>query len=392
MYALQLENIEKTYRLYSRPIDRLIEVITRRPRHASVRVLEGISLSLFPGDIVGIIGDNGAGKSTLLKIIAGTLTPTSGRLVRNGRIAALLELGAGFHPEMTGRQNIYFNAALMGLEAGVIQVHEADIISFAELGDFIDQPVKTYSSGMHMRLAFSIATMVDPDILIIDEALSVGDQYFQDKCLARMREFREQGKTILFCSHAMYVVNELCDRCVWLDHGLIRASGSVHEVITAYQEHTRGHQQPDSEKSSMIDRDSGSPAGEFLKIENMAVSLADRDLHIGFHVLSQRGFDGHLAWLLTRQDRTVVSLGTTDKKSMPPLHLTGRREFGFTIKDLNLVDGKYHVYVGVMDRDALIPFSIAQMDLDIDFGNTYFDGVCHYKWQFTDVDGPAGTM
>jgi ABC-type polysaccharide/polyol phosphate transport system ATPase subunit len=390
MYALQLENIEKTYRLYSRPIDRLLEVITRKPRHTAVKVLEGISLSLFPGDIVGIIGDNGAGKSTLLKIIAGTLTPTSGRLIQNGRIAALLELGAGFHPEMTGRQNIYFNAALMGLEQGVIQAHEADIISFAELGDFIDQPVKTYSSGMYMRLAFSIATMVDPDILIIDEALSVGDQYFQDKCLARMREFREQGKTILFCSHAMYVVNELCDRCVWLDHGRIRAAGSVREVIAAYQEHTRRHQHPNSEES-IVEQNAGSHHGEFLKVDNLTVSLADRDLHIGFQVLSQRNFEGHLAWLLTRPDRTVVSFGTTEKKSIPPLHLIGRRDFGFTIKDLNLVDGKYLVYVGVMDRDALIPFSIAQTDLEIDFGNTYFDGICHYKWQFMDGASPSPT-
>ena len=390
MYALQLENIEKTYRLYSRPIDRLLEVITRKPRHAAVKVLEGISLSLFPGDIFGIIGDNGAGKSTLLKIIAGTLTPTSGRLIQNGRIAALLELGAGFHPEMTGRQNIYFNAALMGLEQMVIRVHEADIISFAELGDFIDQPVKTYSSGMYMRLAFSIATMVNPDILIIDEALSVGDQYFQDKCLARMREFREQGKTILFCSHAMYIVNELCDRCVWLDHGCIRAAGSVREVIAAYQEHTRSHQHPNS-KESIVEQNADSHHGEFLKVDNLTVSLADRDLHIDFQVLSQRNFEGHLAWLLTRQDRTVVSLGTTEKKSIPPLHLIGKRDFGFTIKDLNLVDGKYLVYVGVMDRDALIPFSIAQMDLEIDFGNTYFDGVCYYKWQFTDGASPSPT-
>ena len=234
MNAIEVRNVSKKYRLYKKPADRLKEVFFRRPLHEDFESLTDITFSIQLGESVGIIGENGAGKSTLLKILARTLTPSRGQLSVNGRVAALLELGTGFHPEFTGRQNIYLNAALLGLDQSEIKKEEDGIIEFAELGNFIDRPIKTYSSGMIMRLAFSIATNVNPDILIIDEALSVGDQYFQQKCIDRMLSFRERGKTILFCSHSTYSVNLLCSRAIWLAMGRIHQDGIATQITSAY--------------------------------------------------------------------------------------------------------------------------------------------------------------
>ncbi|MDM8537805.1 polysaccharide ABC transporter ATP-binding protein [Desulfobacterales bacterium HSG17] len=236
MFSVLVQDIHKYYKNYNRPVDRLIEAIIRKPRHKFFTALNGISFSLSPNQSLGIIGNNGVGKSTLLKILAGTLTPSQGQIEMSGRVAALLELGAGFHPEFTGRQNIFLNASLLGISKKEIISQEEDIIAFSELNEFIDRPVKTYSSGMYVRLAFSIATSVNPDILIIDEALSVGDIAFQRKCTDRMNLFREQGKTMIFCSHSMYHVRELCDRTMWIENGAIRSIGSTDEVVANYEE------------------------------------------------------------------------------------------------------------------------------------------------------------
>lgn len=242
--VIEAEGITKIYRLYSRPVDRLKEALFRRPLHRAFASLSDVSFTVSQGESLGIIGENGAGKSTLLKILAGTVTPTSGRVAVRGRVAALLELGAGFHPEFTGRQNIYLNAALLGLTEDEIRFKEDSVIRFAELGEFIDRPIKTYSSGMVVRLAFSIATSVDPDILVIDEALSVGDQYFQKKCIDRMLEFQRQGKTIVFCSHSMYTVNLLCNRVIWIHEGTVRKDGNGTQVTAAYENYLREKERP----------------------------------------------------------------------------------------------------------------------------------------------------
>lgn len=243
MHSISVENIHKDFRIYARPQDRLLELLQRRPRHKVFHVLQDISFSVLEGRSLGIIGDNGAGKSTLLKLLVGTLQPTSGSLYIKGQVAALLELGAGFHPEFTGRRNIYLNAALLGVPDDNIAAMEREIIEFSELGDFIDRPVKTYSSGMYVRLAFSIATMVRPDVLVIDEALSVGDIAFQKKCVERMNEFRKQNKTMIFCSHSMYHVQELCDTAIWLEKGRIREIGESRQVVANY-EHFCNSKQP----------------------------------------------------------------------------------------------------------------------------------------------------
>jgi ABC-type polysaccharide/polyol phosphate transport system ATPase subunit len=233
--AVQVEQLTKIYRVYASPWDRLREALLRRPRHREFRALADLSFSLPKGEGLAIIGENGAGKSTLLKLLAGIGVPTAGVLRVRGKVASILELGSGFHPEFTGRQNIVLNAAMLGLSERELQQKLPSIVAWSELGDFIDQPVKVYSTGMAMRLGFSIAIQVEPDVLIIDEALSVGDGYFQKKCMDRLLQFVGAGGTLLFCSHAMYYVSAFCQRALWLRQGRAEALGPVAEVVRDYE-------------------------------------------------------------------------------------------------------------------------------------------------------------
>ena len=233
---IQAQGIGKRYALFERPADRLKQLLFGRFRsyHQEFWALRGVDLAIQAGEVVGLVGRNGAGKSTLLQMICGTLEPTEGSLAVRGRVAALLELGAGFNPNFTGRENVYFNAAILGLNSDEVHKRMDDILSFADIGDFVDQPVRTYSSGMFIRLAFAVATSVDPDILVIDEALSVGDGAFARKSFDRIMGMKEAGKTILFCSHSIYSVEVLCNRAIWIERGRLHREGPAAEVTSAY--------------------------------------------------------------------------------------------------------------------------------------------------------------
>lgn len=235
--VISASGLGKCYHIYSRPSQRLWQALVGRHRklYDEFWALRGIDLEVRRGETLGIIGRNGSGKSTLLQLIAGTLNPTIGEVRTNGRVAALLELGSGFNPEFTGRENVQFNAAILGLTPSEISGRMEQILEFADIGAFIDQPVKTYSSGMMMRLAFSVMVHVDADVLIIDEALAVGDAFFTQKCMRFLREFKERG-TLLFVSHDSGAVMGLCDRAIWLDGGVLRATGSAKEVVNEYLE------------------------------------------------------------------------------------------------------------------------------------------------------------
>ncbi|HKR22464.1 MAG TPA: ABC transporter ATP-binding protein [Pyrinomonadaceae bacterium] len=235
--AIRVESVSKQYRIYKRPVDRLKESLTRGhwKTHREFWALTNISFEIEAGTTTGIIGPNGSGKSTLLQIITGTLEPTHGSAWHEGRIAALLELGAGFNLEFTGMENIFMNSALMGLSKSETQRLLPEITSFAEIGEFIDQPVKTYSSGMYVRLAFAIAIATTPRILIIDEALSVGDAVFQHRCIRRIKELQENGTTILFVSHDLGAIRALCSRVILLNEGHVEADGSPTYVLNRYQ-------------------------------------------------------------------------------------------------------------------------------------------------------------
>lgn len=234
--SIETEKLTKVYHLYSKPEDRLKEVFNpfKKSYHHNFYALNNLSFKINAGETVGIIGKNGAGKSTLLKLITGVLTPTSGYIKVNGKIASLLELGAGFNPEMSGIENIYLNGMLMGFAREQMSNKVKDIIDFAGIGEFIHQQVKTYSSGMYARLGFSIAVNVDPDILIIDEALSVGDVRFQQKCIRKMEDFKKKGITILFVSHDAGTINAFCEKAVWIDDGKLKMIGAAKDVTKVY--------------------------------------------------------------------------------------------------------------------------------------------------------------
>ena len=235
--AIHAQNLGKQYVLGASPYQRLWQLLVGTSSNLShFNALSGVDINIAQGESVGIIGQNGAGKSTLLQLLCGTLTPSTGQLEVNGQVAALLELGAGFNQDFTGRENILFSAALYGMQALHIEKHLQEIIDFADIGEFIDQPVRTYSSGMYVRLAFAIATSVKPDILVIDEALSVGDGAFARKSFDRIMQLKQSGVTLLFCSHSLFQVESLCSRCIWLHQGQVMAQGPSAEVIAKYND------------------------------------------------------------------------------------------------------------------------------------------------------------
>lgn len=251
--VIEIKNISKIYNLYNKPSDRLKEALfARQSRHTEFAALNDVSFNVNKGEILGIIGKNGSGKSTILKIITSVLTPTSGECIVKGKIAALLELGAGFNMEYTGIENIYLNGQMIGFSKEEMDKKLQDIIDFADIGEHIYQPVKTYSSGMFARLAFSVAISVDPDILIVDEALSVGDVFFQNKCYRRFEEFRERGKTILFVTHDMGSVIRYCNRCVLLNAGKKVAEGKPQEMVDLYKRIMVGQWNENEESSEEV--------------------------------------------------------------------------------------------------------------------------------------------
>ncbi len=235
-FIINSEKLTKSYKLYNTHPDRIKETFHpfRKKYHTTFNALSDVSFQIKKGKCVGIIGRNGSGKSTLLQIICGVLTPTSGAIHVSGRVSALLELGAGFNPDFTGRENVYLNSAILGLKQEEIDACFDNIVDFADIGKFIDQPVKTYSSGMYIRLAFAVAVNVDPEILVVDEALAVGDEIFQRKCFSRMQKIKENGCTILFVSHSATTIMEFCDRAILLDAGEILAIGSPKDIISKY--------------------------------------------------------------------------------------------------------------------------------------------------------------
>ena len=234
--AIEVKNLSKDFKVYyDKPNTLKEKIVFWKNNKSEVRhVLKNINIDIKKGETVALIGTNGSGKSTLLKLMTKIIYPTKGKIITHGKLTSLLELGAGFHPDFTGRENIYFNASIFGLTAKEIDSRVEDIIKFSELGEFIDNPVRTYSSGMYMRLAFAVAINVDAEILLIDEILAVGDQHFQDKCFAKLEELKKSDKTIVIVSHSLSAVEKLCDRAIWIYNGEVKMDGNTKKVIKEY--------------------------------------------------------------------------------------------------------------------------------------------------------------
>lgn len=263
--AIQVKEIEKAYKLYDKPSDRLKEAlgISGKKRYKEHYALKGVDMTIYQGETVGIIGTNGSGKSTILKIITGVLNPTKGDVEVNGRISALLELGAGFNMEYNGIENVYLNGTMIGFSKKEIDERMDQILEFADIGDYVYQPVKTYSSGMFVRLAFAVAINIDPEILIVDEALSVGDVFFQAKCYHKFEEFKKMGKTIVFVSHDLSSISKYCDRVMLLNQGIKLGEGSPKEMIDAYKQVLVGqYPLPEEDDSLLNDRELREAAGK----------------------------------------------------------------------------------------------------------------------------------
>jgi len=348
--------------------------------------------------VVGIIGKNGAGKSTLLQLICGTLKPTMGDIIVSGKIGALLELGAGFHPEFTGIENIYLSGATMGFSKVEIQRSASDIIEFSGIGNFVEKPVKTYSSGMLMRLAFSIATCVRPEILIIDEVLSVGDQEFSRKCLNRILELKHSGTTILFCSHSMYQVEALCDRAIWLDHGEIKKIGETKSVTTAYNENllVKNIQTADAfpknaqNKNALIRTHFGEinflKNGKSIKKNAVFKSRVD-DLSIRVCYIT-KDRNPTLAVSIRRANGEIVASAGSLNDGALPISTNDRDPFfEITFLKLPLLSGIYSIDLslfcehGIQTLDAIsnaIAIEVTQEDLE--------QGIVHLSHQWLDLN------
>ena len=373
MTRVAVNNLCKEFKIYDRPQDRLKEILLRRPQHKVYHVLNDISFTVPDGQSLGIIGDNGAGKSTLLKLLVGTLQPTSGDIQVNGQVAALLELGAGFHPEFTGRRNIYLNASLLGVPDDNIAELENDIIAFSELDYFIDRPVKTYSSGMFVRLAFSIATMVRPDILVIDEALSVGDMAFQRKCVQRMNEFRAERKTMVFCSHSMFHVQELCDTAIWLDKGRIQEIGPSDHVVGLYEDFCNNKKTYHSIKEDLPGEleDATLKGDDHIqdcRINSLKVSTLDgnpvemleplKDVRLEMEVeVLVDGIEGNFGFAFMKSaEEPVASFLTTDVEGIHkgPFNKGDVFTVSLVVKNLCMRVGEFYVLGGLADKSGLL--------------------------------------
>ena len=383
--AIELANVSKIYRRYTgRQFATLKSALLRRSilrdlqPNETFRALNDVSFSVAKGSTVGVIGRNGSGKSTALKLVAGITKPTSGSIRVDGRISALIELGAGFHPEISGRENVFINGIMLGLSKREVEERFDDIVDFAELREFIDAPVKTYSSGMYMRLGFAVAIHVDPEVLLVDEVLAVGDEAFTHKCLDKFGEFHRRGKTVLIVTHSLGLVERFCDQAVWLDGGEKQSDGDPKRVVGAYLtavEQTEKQQMAATTARAVHDAAPQAPAGDMFQAAEGR--WGSREIEIVSVAL--RGPGGEPSFVFHTGDAVSIALGVrcaqatsdfvfgisvfnadgvccfgtnTDIEDMTSDRIDGEAEVTFNIEHLDLVDGTYKLDVAVHRRDG----------------------------------------
>lgn len=355
--AIRVKDLTKKYKLYQKRSERLANVFGKEKNIKEFYALKGVSFEIGKGECVGIIGHNGAGKSTLLKLLTGVAFPTSGEIEINGRLASMLELGSGFNPELTGMENIYFNGSLNGLTKEDIDSKLRDILDFADIGKFIDQPVKNYSSGMFARLAFAVAINVDPDILIVDEILSVGDVGFQVKCMEKFNEFKKKGKTILYVSHGLGTVKKFCDRAIWLQKGQVVDDGNSVIVVERYYNlnfNPANIEQLKEHKSDIINSISvKSNVSEVEYHENINLGieydLISNDLKDPNIVLEFRKTD-YEPGTTRGNDQFVCGINSKDNMKSIPFNL-GVNKLNVSLNRVNLVAGVYYIDFVLRDGD-----------------------------------------
>lgn len=396
--AISVRNLTKTYRLFGHPGDRVKQFLSLglKQYHREFTALKDISFDIKKGETVGIIGRNGSGKSTLLQLICGILKPTSGTVIVNGRVSALLELGAGFNPEFTGRENVYFQGALMGFTKAQMDEKFDEIATFADIGEFIDQPVRTYSSGMFVRLAFSMAIHVAPDILLIDEALGVGDAEFQERSLSRMRSLKERGLTILFVSHSITTVRNFCQRVLWLDKGEIRRTGTAADICSTYLlDNNKCQWQHIAPPHIQLEH----PSGRRKSISIIRYEASAKRIEVGesLSLYFELGFSIHFeiktefgfGVIIRDSQGKLITLFNTIRDDMV---LTGTvAKLALELPHTAFTPGRYWVSANVCDRDVLFAFDEIENCLTFDVANaTNIRGIprwegeiaCEHTWRY----------
>ena len=373
--AIEVKNLSKLYKLYNNPLDRLKESlsITKKVYFREHYALKNINFKIKKGDAVGILGKNGSGKSTLLKILTGVLNPTDGTKVVNGKVSAILELGAGFNPEYTGLENIYLNGTMMGYSKVEMEERIPRIIEFADIGEFIYQPVKTYSSGMFARLAFAVAINVEPDILIVDEALAVGDTRFQMKCIDKMKSLKQSNTTILFVSHAIEQVKRFCNQAIWIDNGEIKEIGPASELCDLYESFMRqGEVKRDErqEKQEKIEEQPKQiePIQEVIRpnpdilASITEVSLSKEKLQtfeslevvVTYEIYEER-IDGFLLGIaIYTPDREYIFGPNTYLEKVKIPNIVGRHKVKYKIPKMTLLGGVYNIDVGIFNNEGIV--------------------------------------
>jgi ABC-2 type transport system ATP-binding protein/lipopolysaccharide transport system ATP-binding protein len=356
--AIEIERASRRFRVYPQPVRTLKELLVarRRTRGTDVWALRNVSASIAPGEAVGLIGRNGSGKTTLLRLVAGIIKPTSGIVAVEGRVGSLLELGAGFHPEFTGRENVYLNGAILGLKREAIRRQMEEIVAFAELERFIDVPVRTYSSGMYMRLGFAIAAHLDVDVLLLDEVFAVGDEEFQRKCFGKIFEFKQRGGTIVFVSHDAAAVNRLCARAVLLRDGEVAFDGPTREAITQYHRLLAEEREPDERGAGLSEYGSGEariaecrlagPGGE----ERRQFSPGER-LTVHVRIDSARYVPAPtLSWELRDEAGLVLAAGSTRTAEIGWRDGASEQRFRFDVESLPFGDGRFRLRLELTDE------------------------------------------
>lgn len=397
---IEIEHLQKKYRLYEKPIDRLKEALDVRKKsyHKEFYALRDVSVRINKGESVGIVGVNGSGKSTLLKLITGVLNPTAGVLRTKGKIAALLELGAGFNPDYSGYENIYLNGTMMGYSREEMKSRVPQIIEFADIGEFIDQPVKTYSSGMFARLAFAVAINVEPDILIVDEALAVGDTRFQVKCINKMKELRDKGTTILFVSHATEQIKRFCTRTIWLKGGYVYKDGEASQIVDLYDNFMKFGEtfleKTDSasteatvdnfeDHTEQVVEDNNSNNDSTLEMPAVIHSVTinkqmfhifeSLELKIRYEILDEEINDFLVGAAIYSKDRMDYVFGPNtylDKKVISGKK--GKYCMTYTIPRLPLISGEYVMDVGIFNNEGIVNFDYKMSVVSFAVSNNYF--------------------
>ncbi len=400
-YAIDIQNLTKTYNMYKKPSDRFKEALnpTKKTYHDIFYALKDVTLQIEKGEMIGFVGENGSGKSTILKIITGVLSPSSGSVITEGKISALLELGSGFNPEYSGYENIFLNGMVLGFSREEMETKVADVIQFADIGDHLYQPVKTYSSGMFVRLAFAVAINVDPDILIVDEALAVGDLEFQLKCMEKFTEIKNSGKTILFVSHDVNSIRRFCDRSYWLKNGEIVESGDTMNVTTNYENFLKKKSMKTVDREKNKKEMSSAPdiielnSAELLNAQLEPLEIVTQDdkviLKIDYTVKDERIKSPVCGVAIRTVDNNYVCGLNTLLDGITIPWKKGNNTFYLEYGKMSLLTGEYYFDVAFFEEHATVPLIYKTKYLNMFISGRYVgEGIVilDHEWKDTIKD------